>query len=99
MMENQQSLIEAGDQIVILDPNGEGRLQLRKPMGPNRYVVKAEGVGFRGTGIWTIGAFLSKLSGLKFEHFRHADWLTATAGVFLEPGQEKATEEQKAVAV
>jgi hypothetical protein len=83
---------------VILDPNGEGRLQLRKPMGTNKYLVKAEGTGFRGTHISVIGAFLSKLSGLKFEYFRHADWLTACAGVFLELGQEKATEEQKVIA-
>jgi hypothetical protein len=89
-----QQQIEVGDQLIV---SREGRLQLRKPTGPHSYTVKAECGGYRG-GIWEIAEFLSKLSGLSVETYCLPGWVTATVAVFLDPGKEKATEDQKRVA-
>jgi len=86
--------IEPGDQLIIFR---NARLQLRKP-GQNNYAVKAERDGFSGH-IWEIADFLSKLCGLTVETYRLPGWSTSTAAVFLEPGQTKATEDQKRVAL
>lgn len=58
-------------------------------------IVKAKRKSF--CSVWEIADFLSKLSGLGYETFRLPGWLTATAAVFIEPGQTKATEDQKRV--
>ena len=92
-MVGQKTFVEHGDQLIIF--RGD-RIQLRTPTGPHSYTVKVECECFR-TEVWKMAEFLSKLSGLHYETYRLPGWATATAVVFLEPGQ-KATEEQKKVA-
>lgn len=92
MPENKHNLIEVGDQLII---SGD-ELELRTPVSQTRYIVKAKRQSF--CSVWEIADFLAKLSGLGYEAFRLPGWLTATAAVFLEPGQTKATENQKQVA-